>query len=89
MCVLARGQCKLARDRFALGFPGIFADAGAVALLAHLLQAFLKLGDAFLGHPNGDTFGSSANRTAALALDSAFPIRAQKQTSTAIRLCTP
>jgi hypothetical protein len=44
-----RRQGNLARDRFALSFPCIFPCACAVALLAYLFEASLKLSDALLG----------------------------------------
>ena len=37
------------RHRLTLGFPCILAGSCAIALVPHLVEAFFKLGDAFLG----------------------------------------
>ena len=49
LCVLGRRQCKLMRHRLTLGFPCILAGSCPIALVPHLVEAFFKLGDAFLG----------------------------------------
>ena len=53
------------RHRLALGSPRILAGLGAITLPLHLLEAFLEIGDAFLGKHQlvcGERIGVSVPR---------------------------